>query len=354
MTRMARIVIVVVLAVCGLGVTLAVSSAARPEARATYAASGDYFVHLPIIMRQEIRPSGDLLYNGDFEGTFHKYQDHDGLIVADGWTPWWVPQQATDPAWKNRRPEWKQATLSIDPFRIRTGASAQQYFTFWGTHVGGVYQRVMVPPNARLRFSAWGHAWSSEQNAPRPSVNPTNVHMRIGIDRQGGTDWSDPGIVWSAEQNAIDVFVPFTVEAAALGGRVTVFFYSAPEEPRRHNDIYWDDVLLVFLSTDPNTPRDPNPDAAITFDPPQVVSGKPMTITASSLTPLAYVDLHLIQPDSVDVVPLFVGVRQEGTLPIWNWDWTHTPPISGTYRAVFLADGIAPAWADFVASNSSP
>ena len=51
------------------------------------------------------------LYNGGFENEFHQYQGRSALIVADGWTPWWAPQQRPpDPAWKNRRPEWKRAT----------------------------------------------------------------------------------------------------------------------------------------------------------------------------------------------------------------------------------------------------
>jgi hypothetical protein len=110
----------------------------------------------------------NLLFNGGFENEFHLYANKDGLHMADGWSPWWVDQiKNVDPTWKNRRPEYKRAVQLVDPSRIRTGGSAQQYFTFWGTHIAGLFQRVMVPPQAQLRFSAWGHAWSSEQNAPR-------------------------------------------------------------------------------------------------------------------------------------------------------------------------------------------
>src|SRR3970040_962821 len=104
----------------------------------------------------------NLLYNGGFENEFHLYQNRSALLMADGWTPWWVPQQPGDPSWKNRRPEWKRASAHGVPARLRSGGSAQQYFSFWGTHTGGLYQRVMAPTNARLRFNAWGHAWSSE------------------------------------------------------------------------------------------------------------------------------------------------------------------------------------------------
>ncbi len=287
----------------------------------------------------------NLLYNGGFENEFHQYQGRSALIVADGWTPWWVPQQRPpDPAWKNRRPEWKRATLTVDAARIRSGESSQQYFSFWGTHVGGVYQRVMAPRSARLRFSAWGHAWSSEQNPPRPSVNPTHVHMKIGIDPKGGLDPFDTGIVWSAERNAIDEFAPFSVEAIAQGGRVTVFLYSAPDEAKKHNDIYWDDAELTVVGGIPNLRREANPDAAIALSPAQPAPNAPVTITARSASPLTFVDLHVLLPDGRDIIPPYKGDRQEGSQFVW--EWTYTPPTPGSYQAVFLADGIAPAWAD--------
>ncbi len=124
--------------------------------------TGVYTVYLPFIARTVLSPTADLLYNGGFENEFHLYRNTSALLVADGWTPWWVAQQPDDPSWKNRRPEWTRATLIVDPLRVRTGGSAQQYFTFWGTHIGGVYQRVMVPANVHLIFSVWGHAWSSD------------------------------------------------------------------------------------------------------------------------------------------------------------------------------------------------
>lgn len=288
--------------------------------------------------------STNLLYNGGFENEFHLYRGTSALLVADGWTPWWVPQQTPpDPAWKNRRPEWKRATRDVDPSRIRSGESAQQYFSFWGTHIGGIYQRVMAPRNARLRFSAWGHAWSSEQNAPRPSVNPTNMHMKIGIDPRGGVDPFDPGIVWSAEQSAIDEFAPFTVDATAQDGRVTVFFYSAPDEAKKHQNVYWDDAALVVANGSANELREPNPDASISLNPAQPAPNAPVTIAAGSATALTFIDLHVLTPDGKDEIPPYKGDRRQDNRFIW--EWTYTPTSPGLYQAVFLADGIAPAWA---------
>ena len=301
--------------------------------------TGAYTVYLPFIARTILSPTTDLLYNGGFENEFQKYRNRDRLIVALGWTPWVTQPRPTDV-----QPEYKRATLAIDPLRVHGGESAQQYFSFWSTHIAGVYQRVMVPANAHLIFSAWGHAWSSEQNAPRPSVNPTNMHMRVGVDPQGGIDPLHPRVVWSDEQNAIDDYAPFSVEADAQGGRVTVFLYSAPDEPRKHNDVYWDDARLVALAPGGEAPREPNPDAAIAIEPGQPQAGGTVTMTVSSATPLAYIDLHVLTPAGIDVIPPYAGDRQEGDLHIW--EWTYVLPSSGHYQAVFLADGIAPAWAD--------
>jgi len=295
----------------------------------------------------------NLLYNGGFENEFHLYRDKSALLVADGWTPWWVPQQnPPDPAWKNRRPEWKRATLNVDPLRMRNGESAQQYFSFWGTHIGGIYQRVMVPQNARLRFTTWGHAWSSEQNAPRPSVNPTNVHMRIGIDPSGGADPFAPGIAWSAERNAIDEWAQFSVEATAQGGRVTVFIYSAPDEPKKHQDIYWDDAELIVVGPNPDAPREPNPDTTIVFMPAQPAPNAPVTIIAKSATPLTFIGLHLLTPDGKDIIPPYKGDRREGNQYVWGWEYL--PPSIGVCRAAFLADGIAPAWVEIPVGVQPP
>jgi hypothetical protein len=286
----------------------------------------------------------NLLFNGGFENEFHLYANKDGLHLADGWSPWWVDQiKNVDPAWKNRRPEYKRAVQLIDPSRIRSGDSAQQYFTFWGTHIGGLFQRVMVPPNARLRFSVWGHAWSSEQNVPRPSVNPTNVHMKIGIDPTGGIDPHSASVVWSAEQNAIDEFKLFIVEATAQGGRVTVFIYSAPDEPKKHQDLYWDDAELIVLGPDPNAARAPHPEITLAVNPSPTAIGSPVTVTARSAQPLVFIEMRAFKPDSALLPREPLGNRREGSTYVWEWRFT--PEAAGQYPVAVLAKDIAAAWA---------
>lgn len=160
-----------------------------------------------------------------------------------GWIPWWISQTDEDPDWKNRMPEYKPAD---PPFtnRIHSGNRAAQYFTFHGTHTAGLLQVVDVPANAQLRLSIWGQAWSSASDETFSDF-PTTVNMRIGIDPAGGTNPYSPAIVWSDYKQPYDAYQQFTVEAQAQGSTVTVFTISAPDEARKHNDIYWDDAELV-------------------------------------------------------------------------------------------------------------
>jgi len=346
-----RHIIVVTLAFAALHFTLSITGAAQPVALANAMPrsqdsirvldeTGPYTIYLPLVSRVVLSPSADLLYNGGFEGEYRFHQGNSRRIVAYGWTPWYTKERQYDIEF----PEYKPAELSPDPLRVRTGERAQQYFSFWLTHIAGVYQRVMVLTDTRVTFSVWGHAWSSTDNSPRPSVNPTHMRMKIGIDPKGGTDPFDPGIVWSNEQNAIDEYTYFSVDAWAQGGRVTVFLHSAPDEPRKHNDVYWDDALLTALVPDGIAVRAPNPDATITFDNDHPLVSQTVLITASSAAPLTFIDLRVLTPDGTNVIPPYVGGQQEANLYLWIWNYT--PPISGTYQVVFLADEIAPAWAD--------
>jgi hypothetical protein len=186
----------------------------------------------------------NLLLNPDFEGDFAQYGNYGAAIVAEQWAPWWLEQSQDDPAWRNRAPEYRPAA----PYesRIFSGSNAQHYFSYYGTHVAGIYQQVDgIAPGAKLRFSIWGHAWAGDGSDPAHSEGGGPMHMRVGIDPAGGVDPFSPAVIWSEEQNPLDVWSSFAIEAQATGDQVTVFTYSAPEYPTQHNDVYWDHASLV-------------------------------------------------------------------------------------------------------------
>ena len=206
---------------------------------------------------------GNLLTNPSFEGAYSTYDPEPDISdcpagvcttvqLPAGWWPWWVSQQPSDPDWKNRTPEYKPAEA---PFlnRVKEGQRASQYFTFYGTHTAGLWQRVTVPANANLQFDIWGQAWSNNEDQPT-SDYPTAVNMRVGIDPTGGTNPFSPAVVWTPAANAYDSYVLFTVQARAQGTTVTVFTWSAPQEQRKHNDIYWDNASLTVVGAAPPPP----------------------------------------------------------------------------------------------------
>jgi hypothetical protein len=71
--------------------------------------------------------------------------------------------------------------------------------------------------------------------------------MKIGIDPTGGSNWASPNVVWSGTQNPYDAYAPFAIEAVSQSSVVTVFTYAYQSEPRKHNDIYWDDASLTVV-----------------------------------------------------------------------------------------------------------
>ena len=217
--------------------------------------------------RQPVRAqSGNLLQNPDFEGGFYTFDPADYSWVAlhdsqsadcaaagscsavqapEGWIPWWISQTESDPEWDNLMPTYAEAQAASTN-RVHSGSSAARYSTPDGAHTAGLLQVVAVEPGSRLRFSAWGQAWSSTDESGT-STSPTTVNMRIGIDPAGGTSPYSGSIVWSNYRQPYDVYQQFVVEARAEAEQVTVFTISAPDEARARNSIYWDDTGLVVM-----------------------------------------------------------------------------------------------------------
>jgi hypothetical protein len=201
--------------------------------------------------------------------------------VAPDWTPWWRGQAEGDEGWKYRMPEYKPAAPHDE--RIHSGGNAQQLFTFHGTHEAGIYQKVNnVPAGSRVRFTIHGHAWAGDGDDPDKSKGGGPMRMKVGIDPTGGTNAWSSSIVWSGEQNPLDTWALFAIEAVAQGSSVTVFTFSAPPWPTKHNDVYWDDAALTVVSQPrppTNTPRPTRPRATATPVPPTATPTNTPTIT---------------------------------------------------------------------------
>ncbi len=229
----------------------------------------------------------NLLRNPGFEGQYSTWWDGNTPYVtaqmAPDWSPWWLRQIEGDPSWKNRMPEYKPAAPYQN--RIRSGANAQQYFTFYGTHVAGVWQRVPVDAGARLRFSVWVQVWSSAFDDASVSESNGQVNVRVGLDPTGGTDPFSATVVWSSSQQKYDQWFEMSVEATASASNATVFVRTEPQFPVKHNDIYLDDAALVVVSGLPITPS-PTPEQFPTNTPTPSPT-PPTTVPTTAVPPTA-------------------------------------------------------------------
>jgi LysM repeat protein len=196
--------------------------------------------------------AGNLITNPGFEGAFVAQDDK--TSVGQGWTAWWIPRPAGSPDWSYNQPDFIASAPcgAVCDHRIHSGGNAQRIFQYFGSYVAGLYQRVNVSAGSDLHLTAFGQSWSSQTEQPQNVSNGgTQMHLRIGIDPWGGTNPYDSRVVWSSEADALDSWQQFSVYARAQAAQVTVFMYAAPDDARRKNEVYWDDVALEALSGDP-------------------------------------------------------------------------------------------------------
>lgn len=237
------IVLIVVLLIAAMPIGLAFARSGQPQA------------------------AGELLANPGFEDPFVQAGTAD-IFVANGWTAWYLTPDGVTypidcgknapatcvpyrvPVYRNTQPQDPKA-----PARARSGNS-QQWGISYAVYIAGVYQRVAtVTPGTRLRFSAFMQGFNCSDNRGcygpdgqyAHSYEPGDMHMRVGIDPNGGTDPYSSNVVWSAYQNPLDAFSQIQVEAVAQANAVTVFLWSAPNYPELHTDIYADDASLVAV-----------------------------------------------------------------------------------------------------------
>lgn len=219
---------------------------------------------------------GNLLVNPGFEEGEYKTEGMGTSLssaIGNGWTPWSILGDATI----NREVEYKTLHISTleSGHTIRSGARSQKFFTTYGSHTAGFYQRVQVPRGAKVTFSIWVLIYTGERDLEsnghpisdlewptqdKPNRGPGNYRASVGIDPYGDVP---PGFgslpssntVWSGTINEFDVrhevdgiiddhWAQLTVSTIAQGDYVTVYTRGMPEYPVKHNDSFWDDACL--------------------------------------------------------------------------------------------------------------
>ncbi len=250
----------------------------------------------------------NLLANGGFEGERYKTEGLGTSLsssVGDGWVPWSVLGDAT----YNREVEYKVVDRYEVPdgtYRILSGNRTQKFFTTWGSHTAGMYQRVAVPAGSQVTFSIYVQIYTGEDEVLSNGRfisdldQSGNYRASVGIDPYGDTPAGfgappSENTVWSAvvteddtrttDANgyAIDDWALLTVTTIAQGPYVTVFTRGMPEYAVKHNDSYWDDACLV-VSTPPTAT--PLPTNTPTETPSVTATPLPTETPAATETPL--------------------------------------------------------------------
>lgn len=253
-------------------------------------------------------PGPNLLVDGDFEAPPPwPWQDGIGEVqVAPGWRAWYLdspPSYIQVPANCNERPtpdcywmrpEFRDTVLAAFPNRVHGGERAQKYFSYGRMHEAGLKQRVTgITPGAVLRFSIYIQGWMCYEISKcgkygEHSDAPSNMHLRVGIDPYGDTNPFSPNIIWSSEQEILDQWIEFSVQATAKADAVTVFTHSRPEWDwaRMDNDIYLDDASLVQIGGPGAPPPQPQPTATAQESLPIATAQEPLpTSTAGTPAP---------------------------------------------------------------------
>jgi LysM repeat protein len=189
----------------------------------------------------------NLLTNPGFEQPFATVAGSPPRQVAQGWSPW--NNGGGQSTSENIQPWYYPASdvsngLGIP--RIRNGSDAQQYYSFFATHDGGLFQSVGgITQGAQLRFGAYVYVWSTTFDDPNKSEDPGGVVVQVGVDPTGGTDGSSANIVWSAPSIQYDAYNEYAVTASATSTTVTVWIRSTVTTPVKNTNIYVDDASLV-------------------------------------------------------------------------------------------------------------
>jgi hypothetical protein len=231
-----------------------------------------------------------LLKNPGFEEGFFHWSGINEIYVAHSWTPWWRTRTDADPPATYFTPEYKKADGYVYPNRVHSGAAAQQWFTFYSTHQAGMYQQVFgVTPGVRYRFTIWAQVWSSTKDDPLVSFDPAYPNLQIGIDPTGNWSAWDSDVVWSGTTAFYDSWGQLSVEAVAENDIITVFMRSEPNFSVKHNDMYWDDAVLVAVSGSGSAPPPP---------PPSQSSPTPFAVTCTA-PPDDWVTYHVQRGDTL-------------------------------------------------------
>lgn len=224
----------------------------------------------------------NLLQNPGFEGDFIAVGGDNTLRVAEGWQNWNLPPPAGADNSTNLRPDYQPAP----PTRVNEGSGAQQYDTFFATHVGGIYQEVVLSTTGTVTFSAFVYPYSSLSFEDiNSSEDPQGLEVSVGIDPNGGTNGGAPEIIWSDPVEYYDAYEELTVTTQATSTEITVFVRSSVERAPGLHQVFVDDAALTFSAGGTPTAEPSESETAEVTETVTPVATEAVTETSTATTP---------------------------------------------------------------------
>ncbi len=221
----------------------------------------------------------NLLRNPGFEGEPIIWEDAGEVKIVPEWEPWHWDNLTGFPGIHDgnlssvptARPEFRPATLAIDPRRVKSGAQSQMWFSFYRNHYAGVFQRdIPVEPGETYQASVWAQAWSSQKDDPR--ISDAEIYLSIGINPYGSTSLQDRATVWSPWQwIGADWTHVKSQTVTVLTPTATLFIASGTKYSVKHNDMYVDDaemwrVTIPAPEPEPEPEPEPGPFEPVNYD----------------------------------------------------------------------------------------
>lgn len=233
------------------------------------------FIAVPT-QRPVAAQDSNLLQNPGFEGEYIAIGGDTALLLAPSWQPWHLPPPPGSSSSINLQPDYQPARSD----RVRNGSSAQQYDTFFATHIAGVYQRVPVEAGSNLTFSVYIYPYSSASFEDiNKSIDPQGLKVSVGIDPNGGTNGDSNSIIWSSPAEYYDEYRLISVSTTAPSSSVTVFVRSSVDNATGLHQVFLDDAALVVTGSEPITPQPtvptntPSPSPTVDASQPTPTSG---------------------------------------------------------------------------------
>ncbi len=181
----------------------------------------------------------NLLQNPGFEDPYIEVGTFG--TAAEGWTPWYIGEAATDTA-----PLYGAASPDLAD-RVLAGSNAQLASVTLATTTAGVYQQVLVPADAALSFGVSTYIWASLDGLDPAISNAAGlVTVEVGIDPLGSADPASESIVWSEPVAVTDSYVPVAVQARAQGTSVTVLVRIVAQTGVYASDVFLDEASLTL------------------------------------------------------------------------------------------------------------